>query len=1232
MTEIKWTKEQLDVIQARDCNILVAAAAGSGKTAILTQRIIEILTDDAHPVDIDRILVLTFTRAAAAEMRARISAGLDKKLEENPDNQRWRQQKMLLGYARICTLDSFCERLVRDHFDMLDIDASFRIADENELKILQQETMEDLLEGWYKSKDSAFTDLVEKYGSGRNDSALSDMILSVYQMAQGSPWPEKWLKQCVQIYEALSDPEEAARCTDKENAYFHQELAEIIRLHQQAIDLAAQPGGPAGYMKTLQLDREILMGLNDKDGHDSIREALLAVKWPKLAADRDKNTDPQKKKQAKAIRDQVKKKIGELSDGIYARDSGQIASEMKVLLPSVTMIVQLVQDFTEKFAEAKKDRCMLDFSDLSHMALRLLAEPPKEGGDEAVGEPTQLACTLRQYYLAIICDEYQDCNLVQETIMDVLSGERIGRYDRFMVGDMKQSIYRFRQAEAKLFADKYERYKVLPGCQVFDLNMNFRSRANVLEAVNFFFRRLMTKETGQIDYDDRAALKPGAAFPLSEGTDDKTDLILIDYDKENSFVEENNISRQELEAMAVAQEIRRITDPETGLSVLDPDTGSYRTAEYGDIAVLIRKVSGWGQAFSEVFSREGIPANVQSSSGFLAAWEIRIMKAVLAVIDNPYRDIEFAAVLHAPFCGIDVNQMADIRSCLEKGSYYEAALAYSRIHPDAVRLKTFLDSLAKLRQDAESLTLWELVREIYTLTGFDESVFAMPGGQRRLANLRKLEGMAQTFDSTGRGSLFKFVRYLDDLEKNEIDPGQPETAASAADCVRVISVHQSKGLEFPVVILAGCGDNFNKTDSRGSYILHNSLGIGLDVVNTDRRQKMPSYYKGLVARRIQADSIAEEMRILYVAMTRAKEKLIITGSTAGLEGKTARWKEMCTGPEETLRPGIVRSSNCFLDWLMPPLLQLDAGMDLLEANGQRGIVKEDAYSHLFRIRAIDASAIENGRAAEHAVHTLWREDFEKAAKESGTDPDIARALDFDDSWHYDYENLKTIKSKYSISELKEAHIDELFEIRFHFRDGAPEKKEPAFMQSGEEKESGTAAGTDYGTAFHRVMELMDFSAYDAGSTQDFVGSEISRMTASGRLSRFQAELVNRRDICRFLENPIAARMARAQQRGELHRESPFVAAVPVSMVDPSVESADEVIVQGVIDAWFSEDGKIVLLDYKTDSVPPDQGEEILRQRYKIQIDYYRFALEKYTGCKVTESCLYSVKLGKTVSL
>lgn len=1234
MNEIKWTSDQQAVIDSRDENVLVAAAAGSGKTAILTERIVGILTDDKHPVDTDRILVLTFTRAAAAEMRSRIAEGIERKIAENPANQRWRQQKMLLANAQISTLDSFCSRLVRDHFDRLDIDAGFRIADEGELRILKKETAEDVLEGYYGAAGSSFIDFAEKYGIGTNDDNLIDMILAVYHMAQGSPWPDRWLDRCLKIYQDLSDPEKVQNVFEQEDKHFHQQVEEMKREMRQAINIAAMPDGPKNYLDKLKDNLQILEKLQQAEGHDSICHALQETDLGTLRGKKG-SSDPAKKEQVQKIRNKIKDQLKEFQNGIYAMNTAQIASEMAYLLPSVAMIVQLVRDFSGRLMQEKKDRGILEYSDLSHLALKLLAEPSSGENGEIVSKPTDIARTLQKYYQAVICDEYQDCNNVQETLMDVLSAEQIGRYDRFMVGDMKQSIYRFRQAEAKLFKDKYDKYQIKEHCRTFDLNQNFRSRKSVLESVNFFFRRIMTEEAGQLNYDDNAALKEGAVFPVSPGerTENFTDLLLIDYDPDNSFVSDNNISQHELEAMAVAQEIRRITDPETGLTIKDPKTGTCRRAGCGDIAVLLRSVTGWGRDFTEVFSREGIPAAVQSASGFLDAWEIRMMKAMLAVIDNPYRDIEFAAVLHAPFIGFNADQMASIRSCLSKGSFYEAMLAWADTHSEDSRTAAFLNSLQKLRRDAQSLTLWELIREIYHFTFFDEYAAAMPGGKQRTEHLRLLESMAENFDNTGRTGLFRFVRYLDELEENGIEPtGSLKENSPSEDSVRVMTIHQSKGLEFPVVILAGCGSQFNKKDSQGRYILHADYGIGLNIINTERRRRKKSVYQEFLADRINNDNIAEEMRILYVAMTRAKEKLIITGSVKGMESSVSGWKERCSGPEEPLRPAIVRSASSYLDWLMPPLLQLDAGAPLLEAGGQTAIMKDDDWSRWFRIRVADASSVERGRAAEHAVHTMKKDSFEQKAAAQTPEPAARMVLDADAGWKYAYGNLRTIKSKYSISELKEAHIDELAEPAFQFQEPDMKKKQPSFMKDTGKKEEKAASGTDYGTAFHRLMELLPFRDADPDRAEEWIDGEIRKTAASGRLTPQQMKLINRRDVVRFLKTPMAARMIEADRRGELYRERPFVAAVPVSMVDDSISSDEEVIVQGVIDVWFREGNQLVLLDYKTDRVPAQQGEQILIQRYSVQIDYYRYALEQYTGEKVVQSCLYSVKLGRTIDL
>ncbi|MCR4672029.1 MAG: helicase-exonuclease AddAB subunit AddA [Lachnospiraceae bacterium] len=1224
MSETKWTYDQKRAIESRGRDVLVAAAAGSGKTAVLTGRIVELLTDSKDPIDVDRILVVTFTKAAAAEMRDRISAGIESKLEVLPGDPFLTKQKLLLNYADISTIDSFCMRFIREHFEDLGIDPGSRVGEEGEINLLKRETADEVLEEYYAQGDPDFLEFVEKYAGGRDDSSLSELILDLYDHSTGNPWPDKWLDKCLEAYVNFDHSSAKQRMEELYMQIFRSQASEGLSQAQYALSLCNKSGGPSWYLNGFSADQDIFRFLLEAKDIAEAAAKLKDLKFGKIGSKPSGVPEPSDSTLVKKIREGYKNNIKDLQKMQMFSETDTIAEEMKYLAPSVSVLISLVKSFSARFAEVKKERCLIDFDDLEHFTLSLLGRPSDDGSETF---PTELADKAAAGFDAVIVDEYQDCNMVQELIMDMLSGGRAGKHDRFMVGDMKQSIYMFRQADAKIFADKYEKYAVSDTALKIDLNSNFRSRSQVLESVNYIFERLMTRETSGIEYDNAARLVPGRQFPenpdkAQESEEDdpyRTEILLADYDRESIAVSEHNMSAMELEAIMAAQKIRELTDPVKGLQIYDKDLGAYRVCSFGDIAVLVRKKKGWSDTFFRVLSKQGIPVISQAGGGFFDTMEIELLTAMLKSIDNPQQDIFFTAFMHSPMEGFSSEELALMRSERRGGSIYDAAHSYAENHPDHEKLIRFLRFFDEMRVYSEGAEVPAFIRKLCDESGFTEYISVLPQGKGRWENVMRFSDLARGFAAGGKHDLYSFIQYIDSLKENGYDPGEA-SGGSAENCVQVMSVHKSKGLQFPVVLLSGTGQNFNIRDEKAAFLFHPELGAGLNIVNLRSRMKSSSQYKDFISEIKQRENSGEEMRILYVAMTRAEEKLIITGTVEGAESRSEIWRQSFKPGSALMNPAMVFNAKNFFDWIMPIVIR-----DL----------ERPSPSGFFSLRVKDSSGIAMGETAEKMRWDSRRKEIinilEQKNLSDADDENTARLLDEDEDFEYGYKDIMKLKGKYSVSALTHnfSSIEEDFESTRLF--AAP--SEPGKTGAGAQEK---------GTAFHRVLEKLDFRNVPdtacSGDAEDklraFAESELSRMENSRFITDEQRGEIDLNMLVRFLSSPLCARLKKAAACGKLRRESRFVMQVPASEIDPSVKSSEPVLVQGVIDAWFTEKSgedadkeQIVLVDYKTDRVPLSRAAYVLKKRYARQLAMYSSAVSRSYGLETGECLIYSLFAG-----
>ena len=1285
---VSWTTEQQQVIDLRNRNILVSAAAGSGKTAVLVERIVKIITDKNHPVDIDHLLIVTFTNAAAAEMRERIGNAIEKALDEQPGNEHLLRQLTLIHNAQITTIDSFCLYVVRNHFHEIDLEPNFRIGDEGELKLLREDVLGRVLEQNYEEPSEAFSDFVEGYASGRTDVALNEMILQLYEFSRSYPWPEKWLDSFVGAYrietrEELDRAEWLAPLT--ENICFV--LKDCEQLLKQALAITQQDDGPDMYEKAVQSDLEKYEGLSRLTSFCELSGALSDIKYDRLASSRGFEGNPDKLELVKSLREQAKDVVKKLCKQYFFCSPEMMIEQLERTEPMLEEVVRLTKQFADEFAAAKRRKNLVDFHDVEHFALQILV-------DEETEKAKKTAEEFRDTFEEIMIDEYQDSNEVQETLLRSISREERGENNIFMVGDVKQSIYRFRLARPELFMKKYDSYSLEESTtQRIDLHKNFRSREEVLTCTNDIFYKIMARSLGNVEYDAEAALYPGASYPVS--ADFIPEILLADSNDE--LLEDTELTdKKTLEAKIVAEEIKHLMKTQ---QVTDKAAGTLRAAHYSDIVILLRSLSGWADSLVEVLNGNGIPAHTVSSTGYFSTVEVQTVLSMLRLLDNPRQDIPMAAVLRSPMAGLTDEELAVLR--LEDGSvpFHEAVLELAEglyeedgqkeisdseadrkqgrnadektenhIEITAHRkLLKFYKKYKQLRQLVPDTPIHELIEIILRETGYGHYVAAMPAGNRRTANLNMLLEKAAAYEKTSYKGLFHFVRYIDELQKYDVDFGEADMVGENEDVVRIMSIHKSKGLEFPIVIVSGMGKNFNKQDTRSKMVLHPELGIGLDYMDGKKRIKSPTIAKKAIAKQIDLENLGEELRVLYVALTRAKEKLILTGTLKDAPEKLEFFRQQANLSKAADRPlsYLTREgASGYLDWILPAVL---------------------SYGDKYPVRIVEAAEL----VLDEVENQLEQNEnlTERIVEIEAADTQLVGQLKQRFSQRYPYQTDILRKNKYSVSELKHRAMREKFEAEqeetipafleepvtptiplFIQRQGivgqeaqnkAQDAGQEAESKAEQKIESNTAnRGALRGTAVHRVMECYDFTS------EKSVQEQMDAMEKEEKITADMRALVREQTVADFVSSETGKRMALAQRMGALYREKPFVmgfteeelerygfgAGAQMIENEAQTENAqqeimsenvsqenhmheeDLTLIQGIIDVFWIEDDGITVLDYKTDRV--DTAQELI-DRYATQLKLYADALERVFAArkmKVKEILIYSFRLEKLISI
>lgn len=1258
--ETKWTDEQLLAIETRGKNLLVAAAAGSGKTAVLVERIIKIITDDNNPVDIDKLLVVTFTNAAASEMRERIGDAISKRLEEIPDSKMLQRQLALLNKSNITTIHSFCLDIIKNNFHLIDLDPGFRIGDETECTLIKQDVLIELFEDKYDKEDEGFLNLIEAYCTNRGDERLKEIVLKLYNFSMSGPWPSVWLREKAQEFNINS-------LDELEKASWYKVLKESLYLDlnnaknglDEAIKICEEDSDLAPYLLTLKPELNGIenainsLNLNLEQIYKAIKDIEFAYRIKTVKKGLGDELD---KKKVKSLRDDVKKKINQIKGGVFSVSLDETLNGIKNMYPIIKSLTELVIEFSDRYVKKKMERVILDFNDLEHLCLKILTCNDENGEVYA----SSVAQKFREKFEEVLVDEYQDSNNVQETIISMVSRKDLDNPNVFMVGDVKQSIYRFRQAKPELFLEKYNSYSEEDNKKnrKIMLYKNFRSREEVIKGVNFIFKSLMSKTVGELDYTDKEALNLGASYDeinkdnvyfqdnvfidldkievsgalelhiLDKSSDfeDGKNEINDEDDKEND--NEEDLSAVAIEARIIAKRIKELINPSDGkcFMVFDKNLNRYRKITYKDIVILLRSTKNWADTIVEELSFGGIPVYADINTGYFQTIEIRTIMSLLHIIDNPMQDIYTIASMRSPIFAFTSEELADIR-ILNRDNYFYlnvkdiAEDVYDERINKSLKDKCvyFIEKIGSWREKSLYMPIDEFLWYLYSDTSYYGYVGAMVNGIQRQANLRILFQRAKQYEQTSFKGLFNFINFINKLRKSSGDLGTAKILGENEDVVRIMSIHKSKGLEFPVVFLSGCGKQFNLRDINDSLLFHEELGIGADCIDIKKRIRYTTLQKYAIKKKFELETLSEEMRILYVALTRAKEKLIITGSSSNLQKDIdACYKAGVKGFNKVI-PSELLKQKSYLKWIMTALIKHKDGDILRQGKNEFVEISDDLSSWKINFYKKSDFGVENvGDSIEKkniSILSLNYSNFE-------VDEEIRKRLEF----RYKYRDVCSVPSNISVSDIKKAE-EEIFEPQAeNLFSEEKNRKKPKFIM--EEKGLSKA---EKGTAMHFVMQKLDLNKVNLLNE---IKEQIKNMFEKGLITKDEEESINIFKIQKFFKSNLGQRLLKAyKENKQVFRELPFITEIPVKRIEKDlidkIFNNEKLRLQGIIDCFFEEDDGIVLLDYKTDYVENGKEKEIL-DKYKVQIDLYTETLERVIGKKVKERYLYLFGIDKEV--
>ena len=1230
MAEVKWTNEQLQAIMEKGSNILVAAAAGSGKTAVLVERIINKIIKEK--VDIDRLLVVTFTNAAAAEMRERVLEAIYQKLDENPEDENLQRQITLLNKASICTIDSFCLDVVRNNFYELDnISPNFRIADTTEIELLKQEVLDDIFEEKYEAQDEDFAELINTYTSYRDDTPLKDLILKIYTYIQSNPFPNDWLNEKIEMFH-LQDLEKDFSQTPWGKILLkevEEEVIDDIHTLQEQHQILQKNPDLEKFAKTLYDDIEkmeiLRKNLDSWDKAYEVYANFTFATWPR------QKVDSEAKDQAKQIRDDVKKKFSNTLNKIFIYPSNEANQDIVDMYPTLVKLKELIFQFGDVFSKRKRDKNMVDFNDIEHLALEILLEH-KEGNIE----PTEVAKKYQEKFLEIAIDEYQDSNMVQEYILTAISN----KHNIFMVGDVKQSIYKFRQAMPELFLSKYKTYQTKEQREEgndlkIQLFKNFRSRENVLDFTNLIFQDIMSENLGDIDYDKEEYLNLGASYE-ENGQHLETEITVIDLKEQEDLVEEEeaqetdeieeNEERLEdiqVEARFVANKIKELVDSK--FQVFDRKKNGFRDIQYKDIVILLRSTKVNAPIFEEEILNLGMPVFSESSQEYLDSVEIQTIMSLLKIIDNPIQDIPLVTVLRSHIGNFTDDELVEIRLSDKYDNFY-TAMQKARINVSSElkeKIDTFLENLETWRKEKEYLALDEFIWKLYSDTHYYTYVGLMPNGDLRQANLKMLFERAKQYETASFKGLYNFINFIEKLHVGSNDLGAAKLIGENDDVIRIMSIHKSKGLEFPVVFLSATGKQFNLLDLNQNILLHQELGIGVKYIDYERQVQYDTLTKEAIRNRILTETLSEEMRILYVALTRAKEKLYITGLKKDYEKEMEKMQNQVNRYrkiDDKINYILVKKYKKYLDWiLLVYAYEKENTNTLLTLNV---INKQELLKNVAKLK-------------EEIV------DVKAVLENTDTPKETAQKLDKILEYTYTHQLATTIPTMLSVTKIKELQNERQSESYKYNMEFAKEQTKqevsnsdednsytknlfdkPKFMRNDKQE---TLTGAQKGTLVHLCLQRLDEKkTYDLEQIKDLIKNLVNREI----ITQVEAQNINPYKIVEFTKSNIWKELQTAKK---VYKERPFFINIPAKEIyqEPLEE---EVLVQGIIDLYYiNAEGKIILVDYKTDYVEKGKEEELI-EKYHTQLELYQKALEETLKRKVDKTYIYSVYLGKEIEI
>ncbi len=1274
----KWTQEQSQVIESRGQSLLVSAAAGSGKTAVLVQRILDKILDPEDPVDIDRMLVVTFTNAAAASLREKIRA----RLEEEASGGDAGRAKLamrhisLLAGDHIETIDRFCREVVLDHAEGLGIDPAFRIADTGERNLLLSEVASQVIEECYGDEEEAFrkslTDFADLYVPGKTDARLEQLILSFYEFSMSHEFPRMWRRNCADLYR---DEARDSKWSKDLLCLLSMRMQDLKERIHEGLSICLSEGGPGHYAQAMADHEGVLEKLCACSSLKEYADLLNSYSWakPKRPAKGAPAVDGVKEEKVKDIRSKVKKELEKIVEQYFFAPEDQIDEMRRKTAHFMDVLVRITDLFEERFREEKARRGIADFSDVAHWALQVLIQvdedqiPVLDENGEYVR--TEIAREYEDRFREIYIDEYQDSNRVQEILLQSISRQG----GRFMVGDIKQSIYRFRMADTGIFLEKSASYSMeeqAPERRI-DLHRNFRSREQVLDAVNLLFSQIMRQEIGGVEYTEDQELRPGYEFPQYDSTDVDInermvpELLLVE--KDDVLSERENSAR---EAAIVAERIQGIAGK---MPVYDKEKGVYRLARYSDITILLRTATGWAETFSRVLDEYGIPNRSGANTGYFDAVEVRTVLSYLNVLDNPRQDIALAASMRSLIGGFDDQELAHIRAVEGRGCLYDCIVSFKdrEDEPQIVpKLKRFLDMTHRLRGLVRDTPIHILLWKIFDETGYEDQILATEGGRQKKANLELLVDMAMAYEETSYKGLFHFVRYIEKLRKAQTDMGQAPDSGAGENVVRIMTMHKSKGLEFPVVFVSGLNKRFNLQDASGALVMHEHLGAGLDYRDPELRVRMPGRISNLIRQQIKTDSIGEELRVLYVAMTRAEQKLILTGCVDSREKAYKKAEQLNVGSEEKLPVSSIEGALGMLDWVLTALertgtdqIRVIPGSEVLHKTQERLQKETTCLDEILqgdpakvsdpalheRLEYMLTTAYPYGDMREEMPakmsvselkHAAYEEELRRLAEEeggqeyydlekndSGNNAPDSGALEKDTSnsdisqniaLHNDVAKKESFKEADSGNNAsKEAGMNKASRI---------EVPAPAFLRADTQKQD--IAGTAVGSAYHLILADLEFATVKEAPD---VRALLETMLKCDKIQEEEASVLDIGKITTFLHTDLAERMKKASALDHLWREQPFVISRKAGEIRSSWSDDEMILIQGIIDAYFIEDDEIVLVDYKSDRARPGEEESLVR-RYRRQFLLYRDALEQLLRKKVKEAWLYSLSLGKAIQV